>query len=931
LSVVGLYALVGGIVSFIAWPADLPRLADWFNNGISIQPNTAVAVACSGAALLAMGAHVRLIVPFLGSVVAAIGITALVQHLLHISFTPLNTLLMFDRPWGASSTISPGLMGPPGSLCWTLIGLVLVMHRLLPPGKRRMLPRLALFVFAVAMLSMVGYVYDADRLFSLPRLTAVAFQTATFIAAVAVGLVAAIPEHAPARWFLDPGATGAVARRAVPLIITLPFLAGWIRLWGERTGAYDTSFGVAILVVVVVILMLALLSWTLRTIAEHESALRESQQSVVATLESIADGFVTLDSNWRYRYVNAEAARLMGKAPADLIGRRIWDLFPETVESTAYRALHRVASTRSRVEYEDYNPAVGRWFANRAYPASDGAVSVHFHDVTARKQAERERAAELEAMSRLQRLSTQLVQSGDLHSLLGEILSAAAELTGTTKGAIQFFDADAETLRIFVHQGLGQGFLDRFQTSGAPYGCDQAAPQKQRLSVPDITADPDWRGTKELRILLEDGIRAFQSTPLVSRGGRLLGVLNTHFTAPHELSEREARYLDLLARMAADFIERSQSEDAARRADRMKDEFLAMLAHELRNPLAPIQNAVQLLRSSDYRDESVRFTADVLHRQVGQLVRLVNDLVDVNRITRGKIELVRTDIDLDAVVRQAVEAVRPMIDSKQQVLELQLPAAPLRMTGDFTRLTQVIGNVLSNATKFTGEGGRIVLAVARQDAQYVITVRDNGIGIAAEQLPDVFKLFVQGDTSLERSVSGLGIGLMLVKTLVTMHGGTVDVRSDGHGKGTEVCITLPEGAHDAPAESGTSVAATSTFSEPRRVLIVDDNRDGALSLAQVLSLSGHVTWTAHDGEEGVAMAEQLHPDVVLLDIGLPKLNGYEACRRIRSQPWGKHMKLVAVTGWGAETYRLRSTDAGFDTHLVKPVDSAALIELLHHD
>ncbi|HEX6315807.1 MAG TPA: ATP-binding protein [Gemmatimonadaceae bacterium] len=927
----GLYALVGGVVSFVAWPADLPRLADWFNNGISIQPNTGVAVACSGAALLMIAAGRTLLVPLLGVVVTAIGVTALMQHLLHAPFTPLNTLLMFDRPWGASSTISRGLMGPPGSLCWTLTGGVLVMQPLLRPGKRRMLPRLAVFMFIVAMLSMVGYFYDADRLFSMPRLTAVALQTATFIAAVAAGLVASVPEHAPTRWFLHPGATGAVARRAVPLILTLPFLAGWIRLWGERAGAYDTSFGVAILVVVVVILMLALLSWTLRTIAEHEAALRESQQSVMATLESIADGFVTLDRDWRYRYVNAEAARLLGKTPADLIGRSIWDLFPETVESTAYRALHRVADTRTRVEFEDYNPALERWFANRAYPGSDGAVSVHFHDVTPRKLAERERAAELEAMSRLQRLSTRLVQSGDLHSLLGEILSAAAELTGTTKGDIQFIDTESNTLRILVHQGLGERFLDRFMLSGAPNGCDLAARQKQRLAISDISADKTWQGTNDLEILLADGIRAFQSTPLVSRDGRLLGVLSTHFTAPHALSEREARYLDLLARMAADFIERSQSEDAARRADRMKDEFLAMLAHELRNPLAPIQNAVQLLRSSGGRDETVRFTADVLNRQVGQLVRLVNDLVDVSRITRGKIELVRTTVDLAAVIRQAVEAVRPMIDSKEQVLELALPSAPLRLTGDFTRLTQVIGNVLSNATKFTGEGGRISVTVTRQDSQYEIAVRDNGIGIAAEQLPNVFELFVQGDTSLERSVSGLGIGLMLVKTLVTMHGGTVDVRSDGVGTGTEVRITLPEGVPSAPAEQAAPAVATATFSEPRRVLIVDDNRDGALSLAQVLSLSGHITWTAHDGEEGVAMAEELHPDVVLLDIGLPKLNGYEACRRIRSQPWGKRMKLVAVTGWGAETYRLRSTDAGFDTHLVKPVDSAALINLLHRD
>jgi signal transduction histidine kinase/CheY-like chemotaxis protein/PAS domain-containing protein len=926
----GLYALVGGFLSFIGWPLDLQRLTDWYNNGISIQPNSTIAVTSSGVALLCLALGYLRVASLVGLVVLLMGSTALLQWITPISLPEWNTLLMFGRQWGRVGVVQPGLMGPPGSLCWTLIGVALVLSAQQKASVRQFIPRLALVTAAIGGLSIAGYLYGAERLFSQPYFTVIALQTATFVVAVSVGCMAAVPEHPPTRWLLDEGATGAVARRAVPLVIFIPFFAGWLRLFGERRGLYDTSFGTAGLVLILIILLLALLSWMLRTVSSHETTLRDTERRVTATLESITDGFVTLDRDWRYQFVNVEAAQLLRRSQSELLGTSAWEAFPDAVNSTSYRELHRAVRDRVSVAYEDYQPVLGRWFSNRAYPTSDGAVSVYFQDVTARKEAEFERAADLAGVSRLQTLSTKLVQSGDYSSLLQEIVAGAAELTGTTKGNIQVLNAETGSLEIVVHQGFGPAFLERFQNRGAPAGCDRAVKDMKRVELQDLILEPSWQGTDELRVLLEDGIRAFQSTPLVSRGGRLLGVLSTHFTEPHTLTDREIRHLDLLARMAADFMERSQAETMLKNGDRLKDEFLAMLAHELRNPLAPIVNAVQILRATNGADDTVRSTTDMLQRQVSQLSRLTDDLVDVSRITRGKIELVRQKVDLQAVMNQAVEAAKPLFDTRSQKVDVELPAGGVYVDGDFTRLTQVVGNLLSNAAKFSSRNANIALQVREEpDGWVVIHVRDTGIGIKPEDLPHIFDLFMQGDRSLERSTSGLGIGLTLVKTLVEMHGGTVEARSAGAGKGSEFIVRLPIAFETVPEVAPASTNGVSHRSQ--RVLIVDDNEDGAASLANVLMLAGHVTLTAHDGVTAVSIAEQFRPDVVVLDIGLPRLNGYETCKRIRAQSWGRTITMVALTGWGQESYRQQSSSAGFDTHLVKPVDADTLLKLVNGD
>ena len=387
-------------------------------------------------------------------------------------------------------------------------------------------------------------------------------------------------------------------------------------------------------------------------------------------------------------------------------------------------------------------------------------------------------------------------------------------------------------------------------------------------------------------------------------------------TVSQDVTERK-RLEDDLRRLAADLSEE----------DRRKNEFLAMLAHELRNPLAPISNAAHALRLSGRDGDALRPASDMLERQVGLMARLVDDLLDMSRITRGRIELRKDRTELAPIVHQAVEAVRAQYRSMDHEFTVTLPPHPLHLDADPARLTQVVGNLLNNACKFTDKGGHVALTVDQEGGQAIIRVRDNGIGIAAENLPGLFDMFAQVDTSLERSRDGLGIGLTLVKTLVEGHGGTVQVHSDGLGRGSEFVVRLPVLADTArplpqaaPAEEAPLVS--------RRVLIVDDNEDGAESLAMLLQFGGHETHKAHDGVAAIRAAERLRPDAVLLDIGLPGLNGYEVCGRIRQEPWGKDLVLVALTGWGQEEDRQKSKEAGFDAHMVKPVDYDVLLKLL---
>lgn len=425
------------------------------------------------------------------------------------------------------------------------------------------------------------------------------------------------------------------------------------------------------------------------------------------------------------------------------------------------------------------------------------------------------------------------------------------------------------------------------------------------------------------------GLRCYACHPLLA-GDRLLGTLSFASRTKDEFAPDEIDFLRTVSHYVGAAYERLWLIRQLRETDRRKDEFLATLAHELRNPLAPVRNAVQILRLKGPAAPELEWCREVIDRQMAQMTHLIDDLLDVSRITRNKLELRKGRVHLEGVVQGAIETSRPLIETMSHQLVVSLPTQPVLLDADVTRLAQAFSNLLHNAAKYTERGGQIWLRAERQGSDVVVTVQDTGVGIPGDQLPRIFEIFAQVDRSLERSQGGLGIGLTLVKQIVEMHGGSVQARSDGAGKGSEFIVRLPVLIEMAPADSRATAAGYGPeLADGRlRILVVDDNRDAADSLSIMLKVMGNELRTAYDGEQAVATAAQFRPDVILLDIGLPKLNGYETARAIRQEPWGKQMILIALTGWGQDQDRQLSQDAGFDQHLVKPADPAALTKLL---
>jgi PAS domain S-box-containing protein len=396
----------------------------------------------------------------------------------------------------------------------------------------------------------------------------------------------------------------------------------------------------------------------------------------------------------------------------------------------------------------------------------------------------------------------------------------------------------------------------------------------------------------------------------------------TLFTAYlRDITDRKQAEEDLRTAMRRE----QERAEQLREADRRKDEFLAMLAHELRNPLAAVANSLQISRTPGIEGEALRWSQDVMERQVSQLTRLIDDLLDVSRITRGKITLRKEIVSLDELVGRAADAARPQFDAKRQSLRLEFSEGRERwIDADPARIEQILGNLLTNAARYTPDGGKITVTVSEHGEQAVVRVADNGIGISAEMMPHLFDPFAQSDSSLDRLQGGLGIGLTLVRSLADMHGGSAEAASPGIGHGSEFTVRLPRVERAMPDEDD---PARTRNDVSRKILVVDDNQDAASTLALVLSFYQHVTSVANTGSEALTAAEQFEPDIVLLDIGLPEMDGYEVARRVRQSSYGEDALLVAITGYGQPDDRLRSHEAGFDHHLVKPVDIPFLLQL----
>jgi PAS domain S-box-containing protein len=679
-----------------------------------------------------------------------------------------------------------------------------------------------------------------------------------------------------------------------------------------------------------------------REVAEREateSVLRAKEAELALITQRTPLQLSRCSKALRYVFVNRAYASFVGRPPESIIGRPIVEILGEQALAAIRPYIERVLRGEV-VEYETEipYPHPGPRFMHVVYTpdrdeggqvigwiASIIDVSERRRNEEALRRSEEQLATELAAMTRMQQVSTRLVRAGAFSDLLGEILDAAIEITRADMGNIQLLEGSV--LKIVSHRGFDAAFLDFF--SGVEAGqavCGTAMRSRERVVVEDVASSQIFAGTPAREVVLAAGVRAVQSTPLVSRSDTLLGMLSTHYRASRRPSEHELRILDVLGRQASDLIERARSEAALREADRQKDEFLAMLAHELRNPLAPIRTAVELLRLEPAPSPEASAASEIIDRQTRQLARLIDDLMDISRITRNRLELRRETVELAQIVEDAVETSRPLIDERGHTLDLQLPGQPVFLDGDATRLAQVFSNLLNNAARYSEPGGRIRLAAEPRDGGVSISIRDSGMGISSAQLPRIFE---GDDLSTAHSHDGLGIGLMLVRRLVEMHGGSVEARSEGPGNGSEFVVRLPIVSAPAigeaqPRETGRLAAAPAR----RRVLVADDNRDAATTLTRMLERLGYETLSAHDGLEAFELASAFRPDVLLLDLGMPRASGLEVAHRIRLQPWGQQTVLVAITGWGQAEDKQRTGAAGFDHHLVKPVSPQDLATLL---
>jgi signal transduction histidine kinase/CheY-like chemotaxis protein len=521
-----------------------------------------------------------------------------------------------------------------------------------------------------------------------------------------------------------------------------------------------------------------------------------------------------------------------------------------------------------------------------------------------------------------------------------ELIAAAAPLAEILDFVARFIEAQAPDLRcsILLVEGAALRLAAaptlpeayRAAASLVPIApdtgcCGSAAHSGQPVIAADLASDPRWtRSPALLRLALDAGLRSCWSTPIRGADGAVLGTFAVYRNAPGMPRPDDVQLVEIATHLASVAVERDRAhralEERTRRLleqDQRKDEFLALLAHELRNPLAPVVTALDLSRLRGDPGELARY-APVIERQVRQLVRLVDDLLDVSRITRGKITLQRERTTVAAVLSSAIDAARPLLDRRGHALAVLLPDEPLELDADPVRLAQVLANLLNNAAKYTGAGGHVTLSAARTGGEIEIQVRDDGIGIPADMLGRVFDPFVQTDAAREQAQGGLGIGLTLVQRLVQLHGGRVEAESDGPGRGSVFTVRLPAPRDDAPVRAPET--RSSAPPPPRRVLVVDDNVDAAQSLADALRDAGHVVWVENDGLSALACADAFQPDVALIDIGMPGIDGYEVARRLRATHPRTSLRLVALTGYGQEGDVRSARSAGFDVHLVKPAD-----------
>jgi PAS domain S-box-containing protein len=626
------------------------------------------------------------------------------------------------------------------------------------------------------------------------------------------------------------------------------------------------------------------------------------------TIASMGDAVITTDNQSRITSLNRVAESVTGWTRDEARGRQLDDVFriiDEKARSSVTNPVDRAIRQGTIVGLANHTLLIRKDgtekpIDDRAAPIRDsdnqviGCVLI-FRDITDRRRLEKENAERLAAA----RFLASIVESSE------DVIVAK-----TLEGVIQTWNAAAE--RMFE------------------YSADEAIGKHISLIIPENRLDEE----REILARLHAGQRIEHfETVRRKKGGDPI-----HISLTVSPIKDEAGNVVGASKIARDITDRKEAEEKIyhllaelKQADRRKDEFLALLAHELRGPLAPLRNLLEVMKRSDVSSGRLQQYRDTMERQLSQLVRLVDDLIDVSRITRDKLELRKEEVELASIVRQSIEACRPIAESMQHQIDVSLPKEHIYLLGDPVRLVQIFSNLISNSCKYTETGGRIELDAERQGSDVVVTVKDTGMGIPPDQLGRIFDMFTQIGQPVKKAEGGLGIGLALSKRLVEMHEGVIEANSEGPGKGSQFIVRLPiliDTSGVKPLTGQAAPTAAEINLSPLRILVVDDNTDSVESLYLLLEATGNRPFTALDGEQALEEAERVRPDVILLDIGLPRLNGYEVCRRLRREPWGQNILIIALTGWGQETDRKKAKEAGFDEHMTKPLDFNSLMRLL---
>jgi PAS domain S-box-containing protein len=679
----------------------------------------------------------------------------------------------------------------------------------------------------------------------------------------------------------------------------------------------------------------------------------EAMARLAAVIASSDDAILSMTLDAEILSWNSSAERMFGYTKSEMIGQSPNILIPperaeeESAILEQIRAGGRIEhfhTVRRRKDGAMLDVSIAVSPINDAHGHVIGASKIT-RDITHRKRAEEALQEETRILEILNRTGAAIASQLDLESLVQTVTDSATQLSGAKFGAF-FYNVSNDKGESFLLFSLSGASREAFEKFGMPRNTPIFGPTFRAARVvrsADVTQDENY-GLMAPHHGMPKGhlpVRSYLAVPVVSRSGEVIGGLFFGHPDVNVFSERSERLIVGIAGQAAVAIDNARLYEAAQReiaireraeatlreTDRRKDEFLATLAHELRNPLAPIRQAALISKTPGASDAQKRWSHDVITRQVHHMSLLLDDLLDISRVTRGTLELRLETTDLNDVIEAAIETARPTIDAKRHELRVEKPQESLQIVADPLRLAQILSNLLTNAAKYTDPQGQIVLKVECAADHITLSVKDTGIGIPPDAIADVFEMFAQVRSSQDRSEGGLGIGLALSKGLVELHGGHIEARSAGAGQGSEFTVRLPRRVLPVAVASAVNLPAKETCVR-RRILIADDNRDAAQSLAMLLELEGHDVRVVHDGHAAVEAFGEFRPEVVLLDIGMPGLDGYEVARAVRQDSLGRAVKLVALTGWGQDRDKARALAAGFNHHFTKPVEPGRISELL---